>query len=859
MQLKSYQTEAMDAVRVYLSALDEMREKDRKIRQIDPEMGGDWVTKAWEKIVPGRRYQPRHNGLGEPLPTFCLKIPTGGGKTLLATKTVDLANTHFRKDNRGLILWIVPTTQIYRQTLAALKDRDHPYRQTLDIASAGRSLILERTDGFTPGDVAQNLCVLILMLPAANRQTNETLRMFKDSGGFDAFFPRDDDFEAHEALLRQFPNLDTFEKESGFFGRQVKTSLGNTLRLLRPMIVLDEGQKAYGELARKTIEGFNPCLVAELSATPPAGANVLVDIKGKALEREEMIKLDLHIENRGSISWKDTLLASIEHRVKLEAEARQYEAETGVYIRPICLVQAERTGKDQRHEGYVHSEDVREYLLQSPGITAEQVAVKTSEKDELKEVDEVGGLLSRGCPIRFIITKQALQEGWDCSFAYVLTILTNPNSQTALTQLVGRILRQPYAHKTRNRWLDESYVFCFQRKGTELMQEIRRGFGQEGLGDLEGRVVGDTERDDEGKELLIPVRDKFKQAADSLVFPAFMIRDGEDWRPVHYEPDLLSRVPWDEADVSPVYDLVLTAQPDKNVAYHKGIEDGVLADDPEARAEFLTNGWDDDLDYAFAASHLLDVMPNPWRGNEIARRVFEHLLTKYPRKLVVQNYVFVLDELHRRLGSEKDRLTREVFHDLLKSGVMRFMVVAEDLAAKGLPNKPSRHEAVREHEPRAVKDNNLSFQMSLFDQMPASGLNDFERSVATFLEDQEPLFFWYRNHSRGDYFVQGWKQNRIYADFIVTTQNLGEDEATAEPFNRVYVLETKGRHLSGVLDAKGEQTDTGYKRDVFTLCNQHATQTKWSELVPVMQSKEMRFEVVDEDGWKARLSALINR
>ena len=133
--------------------------------------------------------------------------------------------------------------------------------------------------------------------------------------------------------------------------------------------------------------------------------------------------------------------------------------------------------------------------------------------------------------------------------------------------------------------------------------------------------------------------------------------------------------------------------------------------------------------------------------------------------------------------------------------------------------------------------------------------------MATFLEDQEPLFFWYRNHSREDYFVQGWKQNRIYADFIVTTHHhhVGEDAAVAEPFNRVYVLETKGRHLSGVLDAKGEQTDAGYKRDVFTLCNHHAKQTKWSELVPVMQSKEMRFEVVDEDGWKARLSELINR
>src|SRR5229473_759716 len=285
MQLKIYQKETLDAVRVYLGALHELREKDRKAREIDADLGIDWATKAWEKVC-SRTYHPRRNGLGEPLPSFCLKIPTGGGKTFLATKTIDLINTHFRKSNRGLVLWIVPTTQIYNQTLKALRDRDHVYRQTLDVASAGRTLILERTENFSPPDVSENLCVLLLMLPAANRQTRETLRMFKDSGGFDVFFPPDDDFRGHEALLKRYPNLDTFEKETAFFGKQIKSSVGNTLRLLNPLVILDEGQKAYSQLARETIEGFNPSMIVELSATPSNLANVLVDIKGQALADE---------------------------------------------------------------------------------------------------------------------------------------------------------------------------------------------------------------------------------------------------------------------------------------------------------------------------------------------------------------------------------------------------------------------------------------------------------------------------------------------------------------------------------------------------------------------------------------------
>ena len=353
---------------------------------------------------------PRKNGLGQPLPTFCLKIPTGGGKTLLAVKIIDLVNVRFRRRQTGLVLWIVPTTQIYNQTLRALKDRDHPYRQQLDVASAGRTTVLEKNTHFRPDDVRENLCVLLLMLPSANRATKEHLRMFRDNGGFGRFFPRDDDVTGHRELVERVPNLDVFERGSGLWERPVKTSLGNTLRVLEPLIVLDEGHKAYSAGARATLEGFNPCMVVELSATPPRTANVLVEVSGRDLLAEEMIKLDLHIRNSDSVDWKHTLLASIEHRQWLEEEARLHEAASGTYIRPICVIQVERTGREQRGAGRIHAEDARDYLLTHPGIRPEHIAVKTSQRDELKEADDAGGLLSRGCPIRFIITKQALQE-----------------------------------------------------------------------------------------------------------------------------------------------------------------------------------------------------------------------------------------------------------------------------------------------------------------------------------------------------------------------------------------------------------------------------------------------------------------
>lgn len=847
MQLKAYQTRSLETMRFYLERLAEMKSKGAKAREIDPEMEFDFAVKAWEKTAPGRNYFPRRNGLGEPMPSVCLKIPTGGGKTLLAAHAVDLVNLHYRQKQMGLVLWIVPTTQIYNQTLAALRDRDHPYRQLLDAASAGRTLILEKHSGFSPADVKENLCVLMLMLPSANRRTNEQLRMFRDSGGFDRFFPVDDDQRGHSEFLTKIPNLDTFEKESGFWGRQIKTSLGNTLRLLNPLIILDEGHKAYSENARRTLEQFNPCLIIELSATPSKTANVLVEILGKELLAEEMIKLDLHIQNRASPAWKDTMLAAIEHRDWLETEARAYQANTDIYIRPICLIQVERTGKDQHKPGLVHADDVKDYLVQTRGLPEEQIAIKTSQVDELKEVDEVGGLLSRNCPIRYIITKQALQEGWDCSFAYVLTILTNPGSKNALTQLVGRILRQPYARKTAVPALDESYVFCFQQRGRELLKDVRKGFGLEGLGDLEGRIVQDSEGAAKADhERIFEPREQFKKSARNLVLPVFVIRDRDDWRPVHYEADILARVPWGEVDVNPVVDLTLTPVSDKDVELRAGLDERMLDASSEEAVKTLPGGGTKEIDYAFVASHLLDVLPNPWRGHDLGKYVFEKLLKRYAgqRALVTGNFVFVVEELRKRLQAERDRLAEAVFHELLEGDEMRFMVVAEDFGFNRLPKKI----AVPSGEKRATRLDGNQFVLSLFEHVPEDSMNSLEHQVASYLDEQENLFFWYRNASRRDYRVQGWKPGRIFADFIFTASRQTADADNA--YHDVFVIETKGLHLK--LNA-----DTNYKRSVFNVCTEHAKKREWSELVPAMQNKTMRFEIVDEDEWQARLNELL--
>ena len=178
MELKSYQRRALDAFDVWLEALSAtspaapvaawQRLQDAGVR---PAAAGDHVS--------------RTDGAGRPIPHICFKVPTGGGKTLLAAAALRNLDRP-----RGLTLWLTPTRSIYDQTRRALRLRSHPCRQMLEQAGGGRVKILEKEDLFTADDIRDYLCVMLLTLPAANRHRNrEFLRMFRASGRCRGLFP----------------------------------------------------------------------------------------------------------------------------------------------------------------------------------------------------------------------------------------------------------------------------------------------------------------------------------------------------------------------------------------------------------------------------------------------------------------------------------------------------------------------------------------------------------------------------------------------------------------------------------------------------------------------------------------------
>lgn len=838
MELKDYQKKVTSKLKEFLLALADSKKEYDELVELKPKLAQhfNFPREAWEKAV-GNIYHSSINGIDEPLPELYLKVPTGGGKTILACHSIDHINKTYLKKQTGLVLWVVPTSQIYRQTLTNLRNREHPYRQVLDISSGGRTLIKEKTEHFSRLDTEENLVILLLMLPSANRQNKDTLKIFQDSGAFTDFFPPEDNYKANEALLEKIPNLDYFGEENEAFGRTLKTSMGNTLKVLQPIVIVDEGHKAYSENARNTIRNFNPCFILELSATPPKNTNKLVEITGRELNEEEMIKLDIHLTNKTSLDWKDTMLSSVEKRDELEKRAVEYEQNTGENIRPINLIQVERTGKDQREGKFIHSEDVKEFLIKQCNIPEDHIAIKSSEKDDIEGIN----LFDKDCPIRYIITKQALQEGWDCSFAYILTILTNPSSQTGITQLIGRILRQPNARKTKVRELDECYVYTFRQNAANLVKGIKSSLESEGLGDIAGRISVDSGDETEGnvlKERVMKYRPRFKEFEGKIYLPKFVIQEKESWRDIIYEVDILGNIDYEKIDLDELRDVSLS----KN---RKQEQELILGLSEEERALLKEKGRTEkdirlEIDDVFMTRQIVDLVPNPWIGYELGKKALEIFREKYEEDIIAANFVFIIEELKKVLEKERNRLAEAVFRNLVEDKTLCFFLITGEGGFKIPP-----HIRVRSNK-QLIREDNTEVQKSLFDYVPEENVNELERSVAIYLDEQENLLWWYRNMSKQDYHIQGWKKGKIYPDFIASDI----DPKDSEKYGSVYVIETKGLHL--------KNDDTKYKQDVFALCNELGTRKAWKELDLDFPDEKIEFQVIFEDEWKSRINGIFS-
>ncbi len=796
----------------------------------------DFTKSAWEALrdqgrLPESRssipFSPRTDGCGDPVPNAVLKVPTGGGKTWLAVSGVSRIMGRYLGRNTGFVLWIVPNEAIYRQTLKHLRDREHPYRQALDRAAAGRVRIMEKTERLDARDVRSNLCFMLLMLQSANRETQESLKMFRDRGDVHGFFPPEGDQQAHRRALERTRNLDAY---GGMLFPMVKDSLGNALRVIRPVVVVDEGHKAISDLAFGTLYGFNPCFVLELTATPKdvkrrggknprpgRHANLLVEVTGRELDREGMIKLPLNLEPRHGTDWQATLNAAITRLNALDDEARKYHADTNRYIRPIMLVQVERTGKDQRDSGRIHANDVKEWLL-TAGFDEPEVAIKTAEWNDLNE-PENQDLLSPTNRVRAIITKQALQEGWDCPFAYVLCALASSSNLSAMTQLVGRILRQPGAMRTGVKALDECHIITHHAETESVVEAIKRGLERDGLGDLHPQV---HQGDDAAGHGIRKINRRPAFASTEIYLPKVMVRDSDQVRELDYGTDVLSRIDWRDFDPGGIADRI----PDNARAADTQLRRVSLRDDdrdPFVDETVAGSGEVLALDPVHAVRMILDIVPNPFVGRRIVGRLLKRLRERgFDDPKLGSIARLVVEELRMGLDRERNARAEALFKGAVASGDIQFRLRLDGRNWR-MPVEVDTTEAPDARQ--LVSGGGGPLQKSLFAPVYESEFNRAEREVAVYLDGEETLTWWHRNVARTQYGIQGWRKGKIYPDFLFAVRPDGAA-------GRIVVIETKGDHLDNL--------DTAYKREVLSFLS---SSFAWDDCTPAGE-----LELVVNDG-----------
>ena len=800
MELKEYQASSLDDFTRWLDALEAARRQADDASNVLREAGFDipddirnYPKNAWNLLrdnggvaASAGKYVSRTDDAGRPIPHICFKVPTGGGKTLLAAAALERLN-----QQTGLTLWITPTRAIYQQTKDALKNREHPYRQMLERASGGRVKLLEKEDLFTAADVANYLCVMLLMLPAANRQKGKDfLRMFRDSGRYPSFFPDNDVALADAQLLNVYPDLERTSRDG-----PIKHSLFNVFKMLRPVVVLDEAHKAYGARKRANKEEFvrsvnrlGPSLVIELSATPNRGiSNLLVDITGAELKNEEMIKLPVQVTSFTNAEWQYTLTQAHEELESLDAEAQSLQRSQGRYIRPIAVVRVERTGKDQRDGEHVHAEDVREYLIQNLGVSDSAVAVKSSEKDELGRAS----LLDELSPVRWIITKAALMEGWDCPFAYLLVMLDNTRAQKAITQLVGRVMRQPDARRTGRDALDQCYVYCWNTNVGAAVTHVKNGLEQEGLTGLGDSVWAAGDRD--LRPVTVQRRPQYRN--QDIFLPLVLHKHGADWIELDYQRHILPGIDWDSIQEPDPQSTLLDVAHRQSASVDVGDARPIFHQSQELYIDKTIN-------LTWFARRLSDVTPNAWQTARIAQLFIGALRANgQTDDQIYDGRSYHASALREYVKRAVESRAEKIFQRKLKQGEIRF-----DLKA-GKPNyRMTKSYELPSHpsDDLLARSDGQAMQLSLFEPIYTQHFDsDLERKFARYLDEQKALKWWHRVAAgqRGGYYLRGWRQERIWPDFVAMA-----GESDGKP--HVLIFETKGEHMSG-------NPDTDYKSRVL--------------------------------------------
>ena len=491
MELKGYQQKVITDLELYLEYVQEHKSLDLAF------------NKYWEdKIGPynaldGTGMEPYKNNVAKAA-NVCVKVPTAGGKTFIAVNALHTIFSAYDSSKPKAVIWLVPWSNLLQQTVANLSNPEHPYRQKLNSLFNHRVEVYEKENllqgsNFNPTVVQDQLSIIVMNFASLRAKKKEDRKVFQENGQLESFVSQ---YANKEHLL-----TDTDE-----------TALINVIRSLNPVVVVDESHNAESDLSVDMLKNLNPSFILDLTATPKNNSNIVSLVPAIELKKENMVKLPVIVYNNHDKT--EVINNALHLQRKLELLAKKQEEEGGKYIRPIVLFQAQPKTNDDN----TTFEKLKEQLL-ALGIPEEQIKIKTANIDELKGVD----LMSRECEVRYIITINALKEGWDCPFAYILASLADKSSSVDVEQILGRVLRQPYVQRHKSFQLNLSYVLTASAKFNETLQSIVQGLQASGFSEKDYRkrdVMTEEEKTtsvvDPVDQFLFPEKQEEQEAEETI-------------------------------------------------------------------------------------------------------------------------------------------------------------------------------------------------------------------------------------------------------------------------------------------------------------------------------------------------------
>ncbi|MBS0646245.1 MAG: DEAD/DEAH box helicase family protein, partial [Verrucomicrobia bacterium] len=460
MELKPYQQQVINDLSMFLEHVQETKD-------VKDAFYNFWAKHPRTPLFPysGTAIEPYKNNVPR-VPHICVKVPTAGGKTFIACNAIKTIFDAFAYDKLKAVVWLVPSITILDQTIKNLKDSNHPYRQKINSHFGNKVEVFDKAEllqgsGFNATSVKEQLNIFVLSFDSIRTANKEGRKVFEQNGSLQSF----------EALL----------------GKDEEISLMKVMQYLNPMIVVDESHNAETDLSVDMLKEFNPCFILDLTATPRKNSNIISFIDALELKKENMVKLPVIVYNHQDKT--EVINSSLQLQKRLELQAIEEEKKGGKYIRPIVLFQAQpKNGKDflNAEEEKSNVQKLKEKLIELK-IPAEQIKIKTANINEIKGID----LMSKDCEVRYIITINALKEGWDCPFAYILASLADKSSAVDVEQILGRVLRQPYVMKHNFPLLNLSYVLTASSKFLDTLDNIVKGLNKAGFSDKDYRVMSD--------------------------------------------------------------------------------------------------------------------------------------------------------------------------------------------------------------------------------------------------------------------------------------------------------------------------------------------------------------------------------